>query len=295
MKVLIISGGSTSERKISLISGKAIQQALKASGHQADLYDLKKGFEQLKTKLKKYDVAFPAIHGAEGEGGELQAWLKGQKMPYVGGDPKGYKQGFYKVSFKKFCDQHQIPTAEWRMVKSAQDILNFGFPAVLKNSEGGSSREVVILHTAKDLKSAAAQRLLKLDTELFIERFIKGIEVTVGVLYGQSLPVVEIVPPEGAWFDYKNKYSGATQEIPNAPSLTEAQRQQVQQIALEVHQSLNLGAISRTDFIFQDGLPYVLEVNTLPGMTSQSLFPLAAKASGISFEQLVDQLVTQAV
>lgn len=295
MKVLIISGGSTSERKISLISAKAVQQALKKSNYSADIFDLKNGRALLKTMLKKYDVVFPVLHGAEGEGGELQGWLKDQAMPYVGGDPKGFKEGFNKVSFKKFCGKHKFPTAKWKLVKTAADIIKFGFPAVLKNSEGGSSREVVILKSQKDLKNSAAKRLLKLNTELFIEQYLEGVEVTVGVLSDQVMPVIEIIPPAGSWFDYKNKYSGATQEIPNAPSLTEEQRLEVQSMSLQIHQMLKLGTISRTDFIISDGKPYILEVNTIPGMTSGSLFPKAALAAGISFEQLVDKLVQNAV
>ncbi len=295
MKVLIISGGSSSERKISVISAKAVKQALEIKGHTVTLFDLKKGFAVLARILPNYEVVFPVLHGAEGEGGELQAWLKDKGANYIGGDPKGMTEGFYKLLFKEFCNRKNIRTAKWKQIQTAADLNTLGFPVVLKNSEGGSSREVVILRSKDDLQCKIVQQLLEDESNLYIEQFLSGVEVTVGILDNKALPVVEIIPPEGQWFDYKNKYSGMTQEIPDAPSLTSEQREEVQRIALLVHQQLKLGAYSRIDFIIHEGNPYVLEVNTIPGLTAQSLFPKAAQAAGISFPELVDQLIQLAI
>lgn len=295
MRVLIITGGSSSERKISLLSAGQVKRGLEESGHKVKFFDLKKGFIELKKNSKNFDVAFPVLHGEEGEGGKLQRFLTLLKIPFVGGSPGGFKKGWYKISFKKFCKKNNIPTAPWKKVKNTRDILKFGFPSVLKSDNGGSSREVVILKSKIDLNNSLCQKLLKSHFKLFTEKYLPGIEVTVSILQNRALPVIEIIPPEGGWFDYKNKYSGATKEIPHAPSVSAAQRLLVQKIALKIHSSLNLGHLSRIDFIISDGKPFCLEINTIPGLTAESLFPKAAAAVGIPFPKLMDKLVNMAL
>lgn len=290
-KVLIVSGGTSSERKISLISAQGVKKGLEENGFKVYIFDLKKGYLALEKVVQDFDVIFPVIHGEEGEGGKLHKFLSELGKPYVGGNWDSFQKGWYKVPFKKFCEENSIPSAPWKIVKRVEDIRIFGFPCVLKASAGGSSKEVIILKLEKQLNSSAIQKLFKLEDQLFVEKFIPGVEVTVGILDNQALPVLEIVPPEGKWFDYKNKYSGTTKEIVNAPSLSEKERQQTQELALKIHQKLNLGSYSRIDFIINDGKPYALEVNTIPGWTPESLFPKAAKAVGISFPKLVKKLI----
>lgn len=293
-KVLIITGGISSERSVSLTSAKEVKKDLEESGFSVTVFDLKKGLLKLKKAIKKCDICFPVLHGEEGEGGELQRFLKDLKVSFVGGDPDGFKQGWHKIPFKKFCDKHSIKTADWKLVKTAEDITKFGFPTVLKNSSGGSSKEVMILQTKADLKSAQCHKLIA-KGDVFVERFIKGVEVTVGILVDEALPVVEIVPPENSWFNFQNKYSGVSKEIPFAPSLSAKIQAELQETALKIHQTLRLGDLSRIDFIVADDLCYVLEVNTIPGMTSESLFPKAALAVGITFPDLVKRLVERAL
>lgn len=300
MKVLIITGGTSSERRISFMSAKFVKNGLEENGHKVRLLDLKKGVEELKNLVKNFDVIFPVLHGEEGEGGKLQRFLSTLDKPFVGGNPEGFKQGWYKIPFKNWCEQENILTSYWKKIKNQDDILEFGFPCVLKSSSGGSSKEVVILKSSKDLKNSLCRKLLKSRLPLFVEKYLPGVEVTVGILVNKALPVVEIVPPKDGWFDYKNKYSGVTREIPNAPSLDEKTKKRVQKIALQIHQKLNLGPYSRIDFIVSNSpshltsgklVSYVLEVNTIPGLTSQSLFPKAAQAVGISFPKLLDKIV----
>jgi len=291
MKILVITGGTSSERKISLISAKAVKKALEENGHLVKLFDFKKGYPNLKKVIPDFDVIFPVIHGEEGEGGELQKFLSKSKKPYVGGDWKGFKKGWYKIPFKKFCLENKITTSPWEKVTKKEDIIKFGFPCVLKSSTGGSSKEVSIIYSEKDFKKATIRKLLNSRLPLFVEKFITGVEVTVGILDNKVLPVLEIIPPKGEWFDYKNKYSGTSQEIPNAPSLSLELQKLVQKIALNIHKKLRLGHYSRIDFIVSNDIAYVLEVNTIPGMTVQSLLPKAAQTAGISFPDLIKKLV----
>lgn len=292
MRILIITGGGSSERKISFISAKQVQKALIKKGHEVELFDLKKGNSLLGKKVADFDVVFPVLHGEEGEGGSLHKFLCMFETPIVG--TRNYKcleKGWFKMSFKKFCEENGILTAEWKRIKAKKDILNFGFPCVLKSSNGGSSREVVILKNKEGLNTYSSRKLLRSGLDLFVEKYLTGIEVTVGILNNKALPIIEIIPPEDGWFDYKNKYSGKTGEILFAPSLAKDFQGKIQEIALEIHKKLDLGEYSRIDFIVSENKAYVLEVNTIPGMTQESLLPKAAKAAGIPFEDLCEKLV----
>lgn len=304
MNILIISGGNSSERKISFLSAREVKTALEANKYKVKIFDLKKGAQEMIKLIKNCDVVFPVIHGEEGEGGELQRFLTKIGKPYVGGSAKGYKEGWFKIPFKKFCNKGKIVTAPWKIVKGESDIINFGFPCVLKTSNGGSSKEVIMLHSIEHLKRKPTQKLLASQNPLMVEKYLKGTEVTVGILNNKALPIMEIVPPEGEWFDFKNKYSGKAVEIPHAPSLDEQTKKLLQDISLKIHKSLNLGHYSRIDFIVTNScyhlgggklIPHALEVNTIPGLTSQSLFPKAAKAAGITFNELIQKMVTMSL
>lgn len=163
----------------------------------------------------------------------------------------------------------------------------------MKGAWGGSSNEVILLYSDKDLSNRKVDKILSLKNGCFVEKLLKGPEITVGVLGGKPLPVLEIIPPAGQWFDSKNKYSGKTKEIPFPESVSQNLQRQSQKIALAIHSNLNLGSFSRTDIIVQDKIPYVIEVNTPGGvgLTSESLFPKAAKAIGFTFKSLVEKFI----
>jgi D-alanine-D-alanine ligase len=243
---------------------------------------------------RKFDILFPVLHGEEGEGGKLHKFLSKLGKPIVGTkDYKAMQKAWYKIPFKKFCDKNKILTPKWKTVKSQTDVLKFGFPCVVKTSSGGSSREVFIVKSNEDLNKY--KRIFSKYHDLFVERYIAGLEVTVAILNGKVLPILEIVAPKGEWFDYKNKYWGLTQEIPNAPSLDAITRKKVQEISLKIHEYFNLGSYSRTDFMIGKlQTPYALEINTIPGMTQGSLVPKQAKAAGISFNQMIEILISSA-
>lgn len=291
MRVLIITGGTSSERRISFMSAREVKKALLKNGYKVKLFDLKKSLAELKKIVKNFDCIFPVIHGEQGEGGNLQKFLAKLTVPFVGGDYKGFKKAWYKISFKKYCDKNKILTSPWKMIKNKDDLKKFGFPSVLKTSNGGSSREVVILNSEDNLKKSEVNKLLNSKNPLFIERYLEGIEVTCGILNNKALPLIEIRLSKGAWFDYKNKYWGQTEELINAPSLDEKTKSKIQKIALNIHKDFKLGSYSRIDLIVADNKPYVLEVNTIPGLTSTSLFPKAAQAAGMDFPSLVKKLI----
>lgn len=258
MNILIISGGNSSERKISIISSEEVKKALEANKHKVKVFDIKNEAEKLSELIKDYDLVFPVLHGEEGEGGNLQKLLKKSGKPYVGGDPAGLKTGWYKIPFKKYCDENKIPSAPWKKVKTQEDVIKFGLPCVVKSTNGGSSKEVAILKNPADLKKKIFLNLFKLN----------------------QLPSGGIIST-----------TGKTKEIVDTPNLSEKIKKQAQEIALKVHKDLDLGPYSRIDFIVSDNIPYILEVNIIPGMTPNSLFPKAAKAAGYPFPKLIQKLV----
>lgn len=295
MKVLLITGGNSSERTVSLNSASNVKSALEENGHKVLLYDLINGYEEIKETAFQFDILFPVLHGEEGEGGKLHEFLSKINKPIVGTrNYKGLKDAWPKIPFKKYCDKNKIPTSPWKEVKNKQDILKFGFPCVLKASNGGSSKEVAILKSENDLESNETKRILSLGTSLLVEKYLQGIEVTATVLNNKAFPLIEIIPPDNSWFSYENKYSSETQEIPFAPSVPTDLQETIQKIAVNIHRHFDLGAYSRTDFIISDGLPYVLEVNTIPGLTSGSLIPKSAKASGLNFNEFLEILLKSA-
>lgn len=295
MKVLLITGGDSSERIVSLTSAKNVKKALEESGHKVKQYDLKDGYENIIKLAKSFETLFPVLHGEEGEGGQLHEFLNKIDKPIVGTrNYKGMQNGWYKIPFKEFATKAGLPTAPWEKIKNKDGILRFGFPSVLKATNGGSSHEVVILKSKSDLESKEGKRLLNSKAKLYIERYIKGAEITVGVLDGKTLPVIEIIPLSGQWFSYKNKYSPETKEIPFAPSVPKKLQEEAKETALKIHKDFNLGTYSRIDFMTTSDSVYVLEVNTIPGLTSESLMPKAAKASGLNFNQFLEVLITKA-
>lgn len=295
MKVLLITGGDSSEREVSLTSAKNVESALKESGHSVKQYDLKDGYEPIIKLAESFETIFPVLHGEEGEGGQLHEFLDKINKPIVGTrNYKGLTEAWYKIPFKKYCDQNGISTSPWKIITGKQDILDFGFPCVLKTSNGGSSREVVILKSGSDLSSEDATNILNSGSELYVEKLIIGPEITVGILNDKALPVLEIVPPKGSWFSYKNKYSPETKEIPFAPSVPKKLQEEAQNLALKIHRHFNLGTYSRIDFMTTNDGVYVLEVNTIPGLTSESLMPKAANAAGMNFGEFLEVLLKNA-
>lgn len=295
LKILILTGGDSSERKISFISARNVKKSLIEGGHKAKIYDLRSGYNPIKKLAEKFDILFPVLHGDEGEGGKLHKFISKIDKPIAGTrNYKGMESAWYKIPFKKYSDKNGILTPSWKLVKNKKEVLDFGFPCVLKASNSGSSREVVVLHSKRDLNSYAFKKLIKLNVPIFVEKYVEGAEVTAGILNNKALPLIEIIPPLGQWFSYKNKYSSATKEIPFAPSLSKSRQEKLQKIALEIHKHFNLGSYSRIDFMVDKENIYAIEVNTIPGLTPESLMPKAAKASGISFNEFLEILLKTA-
>ncbi|MBI2167094.1 MAG: D-alanine--D-alanine ligase [Candidatus Omnitrophica bacterium] len=294
LKVGVLCGGRSSERAVSLRSGRAVAQGLKRAGFRVRRIDPKNP-RQTRTLLRQIDLAFIALHGHGGEDGSIQKRLSALEIPYTGSGERGSRLAFHKVEAKKIFDRLKIPTPEWTVVnrKNWKRLAGFPAPFFVKPVADGSSIGVFLV---EDFKRSAVKIIHALSCygELLVERQIKGREFTVGILGRKTLPVIEL-RPKRSFYDYRSKYTrGMTDYLVPAP-IPEAWRRRFQQLAGRVHRALGLRDLSRVDLVTDSkGRPYVLEANTIPGFTELSLLPKAAGEAGISFEGLCRRLVEMA-
>jgi D-alanine-D-alanine ligase len=296
MHILVLAGGDSGEREVSLRSGAAVAAALQSTGHEVELFDPAKQAIS-STLAAKYDLAFPILHGAGGEDGTLQMQLETIGLPYVGSAAKACQLTFDKPTYKRTLAQADITLPEGTLVRNQDAPAHplFQAPFVLKPYDGGSSVDTFIVRDVATAPWDDIRRALEKYDEMLLEELIEGVEVTVGVLGEQALPVIEIVPPEHGEFDYENKYNGATQELCPPEHVDMAVQQAAQELGVKIHQLCDCRDFSRTDMIVTpDNRLVVLETNPLPGMTDQSLLPKAAGVAGITMLELCNQLVTMA-
>ncbi|MCM8820399.1 MAG: D-alanine--D-alanine ligase [Candidatus Omnitrophica bacterium] len=291
MRIAVLYGGDSPEREISLRSGKAVAEALKRKGHKIFLIDTAKN--DFVRKLHGVDCVFIALHGEKGEDGTIQGLLEILGIPYTGSGVRSSAVCMNKIITKKILLYHKIPTPLFLEVKKSSPVKSpFPFPVVVKPANMGSTIGIKIVKNRKEMLSAI-NASFKLDNEVFIEEYIKGTEVTAGILGNDNpevLPVIEIETPTG-FYDYKAKYTpGGSRHI--IPARIERRTlKKIEDIALNTYKILGCSGFARMEMIIKKGVPYILDVNTIPGMTDTSLFPDAAKAKGISFDELCERIV----
>lgn len=294
MNVLLIAGGWSNERAVSLSGAKGIEKALLELGHKVDFFDPAKEFKALQDRAANADFAFINLHGSPGEDGLIQAMLNQAGCPYQGACPESSFLTLNKAATKTVFDKNNILTPDWELVCPDQDcpkLQHLSAPVFIKPNSGGSSLGMTYAQTEEQIAPGLESVFDSGDSAL-VETFTKGYEVTCGILGDTPLPLVLITPPEKAeFFDYESKYAqDGAEEICPAP-IDEGLTARIQETTLKVHRLLGLTGYSRADFIVSEGEPYILEVNTLPGMTPTSLVPKAAKAAGYSFNELIAKLI----
>lgn len=301
-RVGILMGGPSSEREVSLKSGKAVYDNLKAANFNVVAIDIKTAdlVENIRLiKSNKIDCAFIALHGHYGEDGQIQGLLDILDIPYTGSSMLASKLAMDKIASRQVLEVHGLFVPRYKVVEkisynvNSLSRLRFGFPWVIKPATNGSSIGLSIIDSRAQLDKAIDGAFVY-DDKVLIEEYIKGRELTVGILRGRALPVVEIVP-KNRFFDFEAKYSyGLTDYIVPA-QLDERVSRDLQAVALKVHKLLGCSGCSRVDIILdQDSSPYVLELNSIPGLTPTSLLPKAAHTLGIDFTNLCIELLTTA-
>jgi len=298
MKIAVLMGGISKEREISLRSGKRIAQALRRFGHNVDEIDVNYDTIYEIGKLKNYDVLFNILHGTFGEDGRMQAILDAIRVPYTGSGVETSVIAFDKYLCNLLVDD-LVDIPAYTLVSKddyRKGILDIQIPCVIKPRREGSSIGIHICHSIDELESALKTEFEIYD-ELIVQKYVKGIEVTISVIDIDSnptvLPILELRPKK-EFYDYEAKYTDGLTEFIIPAQISEEMTRRIEKIALDIYKKLECRHFARIDGIVSDDKFYFLEVNTLPGMTDLSDLPMSAKVYGMSFEELVNNIVLQA-
>jgi D-alanine-D-alanine ligase len=298
-KIGVLMGGLSSERDVSLSSGNAILKALREKGYDAVSVDVGRDVAE-RIRKAGVEVAFNGLHGKFGEDGAIQGLLEFTGIPYTGSGILASAMGMNKIISKTVFKAYGLHVGPFMVVsaddkdslKAAQDTI--GFPLVVKPSSEGSSVGVSVVSTGEEL-APAVKLALSYDREVLIEHYISGMEVQVGILGERALGAIEIVPKD-VFYSYKAKYEQGMSEHFFPARVPEAAYKRTLDAGLAAHRSLGCRGYSRVDFIIDAaGTPYILEVNTLPGMTATSLLPDIARGVGMSFPDLVEEILRLAI
>lgn len=321
MNIVVLAGGTSSERDVSFVTGSMVLKALRENGHEAELIDVFTGeciqaadgikitspdIEEVKKnrgyspdgffgqgvldRCRKADIVFMALHGEDGEDGKIQAAFDLFGIKYTGTGYLGSALAMNKDIAKELFSKNGVPTPEGITLYKEGTAAKMTYPCVVKPACGGSSVGVSIANNDEEYEKAL-QAAFEWEDKLVVEQYIKGREFSVGVIDGKALPIIEIAPLQG-FYDYKNKYQAgsAVETCPAALSSEDTVRMQT--YAQKAYEALKLNTYARMDFIMaEDGKMYCLEANTLPGMTPTSLLPQEAAAVGVGFNQLCEQLI----
>lgn len=294
MKVGVIMGGISSEREISLQSGEQVLLNLNKDKYEEIIPIIIDSKSEVVEKIKGIDFAFLALYGKFGEDGTIQGLLETMGIPYSGCRLLPSAICMNKGLTKRIVKTVGINTAKWLIVKSVEEIdykkiKELQYPVFIKPNNGGSSVATFLVRREDEVEMAVREGL-KYDNEIIIEEYINGEEITSFVLNGEVFPTVSIKSKKGEFFDYASKYdeNGAEEEI---VLLEENLQEKINNISKKVWDILGCNSYARIDMIVSDGVPYLLEVNTLPGMTKQSLIPKSAKVRGLEFSELLDKII----
>lgn len=301
-KIAVLMGGRSLEREVSLKSGQRVSETLVGLGYEVKDLDVD---ERLVEDLKKFNpgLVYIALHGKFGEDGTVQELLELLGLPYTGPNAHACRLSFDKVISKEIMLRNNLPTPPFFALSAASfkemgaaDLLGMlverlGLPLVVKPAGQGSALGIKIVREASALSQALIGSL-SYDDKVLVEKYIEGKEVSVSILGDEPLPVVEVVPKK-EFFDYEAMYTMGMTDYFVPARLPKKVFKKVQEVALACHQALTCEPLSRVDMIFEEGsqTPYILEVNTSPGMTETSLLPMAAEAANLSFSQLVEKIV----
>ena len=296
MKVGVIMGGVSSEKQVSLMTGEEMIVHLDKNKYDVIPIQVDKK-ENLIEKAKSLDVALLALHGQFGEDGTIQGTLETMGVPYTGSNVLSSSICMDKNLSKKIIRYEGLKTPDWIHLTNKDELIldeieQLGYPVVVKPNSGGSSVGVKIIYDREMLK-ASIREVLKWDSEVIIEKYVKGEEITCSILDGEMLPVISI-RHKGDFFDYTSKYHDAA-TIEDVVDLPDEIYKRVSLAAMTCYQSLKCSVYARVDMLLINGTPLVLEVNTLPGMTKNSLLPKSAQAAGIPYSQLLDLIIEKSI
>ena len=304
MKVCILYGGISSEREVSLNTGKSIYDAI-SDDYDIVMHDWDGDYELMYDVVKKMDLVFIALHGGDGENGTIQKYLESKNIRFTGSSSSASKKAMDKNISKLLCVEYDIPTPNWVMLDNKSNVdgsssiidtcldgFDFKNGVVVKpNSEGSSIGISILKNVTNEELECVVKKVHSISSSAMLEAFIDGRELTVSVLDGKALPIVEIVP-RGDYYDYKSKYTKFQSNYIVPANINKKTQELLSEYSLKIHKLIGCGVYSRVDFrLANDGLVYFLEINTLPGFTDTSLFPKAAEKYALDYRALIKKII----
>ena len=297
-RVGLLMGGLSREREISLKTGNAILKALSQKGYNVHPIDVDRSIAETLAR-EKIECVFLALHGRFGEDGTIQGMLELMRIPYTGSGVLASALALHKIMAKKVFLYEKIPTPSYEVFhreeieKNLPKKISFPLPVVVKPAREGSTIGVSIVKRKEEL-FPALKKAGGCDEEILVEEFMKGKEITVGILEDTPLPIIEIAPKSG-FYDYQSKYTKGETEYIIPAQIPKKRYLYAQELSLKAFQALGCSDCARVDLMTdEEGNPYVIDVNTMPGMTETSLVPKAASYAGITFEDLVERILLRA-
>lgn len=294
MKIGVIMGGISSEKQISIMTGEEMIAHIDKSKYEVVAIKLNEhNTSELIEKVRDIDIALLALHGKFGEDGTIQGVLEAMGVKYTGSGILSSSMCMDKNISKKILRYEGIETPDWRHLSNIEELQfdeldKIGYPFVVKPNSGGSSVGVKIVYDKNSLLTSI-EEVFKWDAEIIIEKYIEGEEITCSILDGELLPIISI-QHTAQFFDYKAKYEDAA-TIEEIVELPPAVYERVTEAAKACYRALKCDVYARIDMMIKDGIPYVMEVNTLPGMTKNSLLPKSASSAGITYTKLLDRII----
>jgi len=289
-KVAVIFGGSSSEKEVSMHTGLSVIEAIK------DTYDVKAinlgdTFNYLHKKLFDIDVVFNALHGGYGENGELQNYFEKYSIKYTGSGPKASKLAMDKNQTKLIAKSIDIPVLDWKIIKKSDKINvdDFSFPLIIKPNDGGSTIGLYFVDD-KFFFSDSVISAFNQSKTLMIEKYFKGREISVPIIDGQVLPIIEIKTP-ALLYDYESKYQSNKTKYEVPAKINSKLERVISNKALLLYNKIGCKHYSRVDFLLKNDKYYLLEINTLPGLTSTSLLPKSANHIGMPYSKLIKKII----
>ena len=301
MKICILYGGISSEREVSLNTGKSICNSV-LQDYDIVMHDWNGDYDLMYEVVKVVDLVFIALHGGDGENGTIQKYLELRDVKFTGSSSLASKKAMDKNISKLLCAKYDIPTPSWVMVEGdwkknkvnieLLDGFDYGNGLVVKpNSEGSSIGISILKNVAIQEVEYAVKKAHSISCSVMMESFIDGRELTVSILDGETLPIVEIVP-KGDYYDYTSKYTKFQSDYIVPAEIDCETKELLSVYSLKIHKLIGCGSYSRVDFrLSNDGKVYFLEINTLPGFTDTSLFPKAAQKYGLAYKALIKKII----
>ena len=290
LKVGVLMGGTSEEREVSISTGKAVVEACIDNGYIATKFVFTDSYKKHLKNLKTQNIIFNALHGGIGENGKIQAWLDKNKIKYTGSGSIASSLCMDKAKSKEIAKENGIETPDWQLIEKANQEVKISLPFVVKPNDQGSTVGLSIVKNDKFIQPAIDKAFQHGD-KVIIEQYIWGRELTIPIIDEDAYPIVEISPTNN-YYDYECKYTPGMSEYSCPANLDQNLVEKIESNTMVLFQNFDCSVYARADYILdKSGVPYFLEMNTLPGMTSTSLVPKSAYARGQSFKKLISNII----